>query len=325
MRGTNRQIALGLAAAAAVFATAAFAAHGQQHQRLQPQRQRPEPPKVPFALGVDMRLQIALERSGFSVNCVDGSWGARSEAALRAWCQANAKSVPATRADALALVADGAAPYVLKRVTAADHASLVKIPSEPREKARLHYLGYESILEMYAERGHMSQTALRRLNPSLKWPNPAPGSLVRLPNVSTTNAPPKAALVRVSLAAYSVSAYDADGRLVARFPCSIAADKRNLPPVGEIRVQGIAPRPNYTYTAPALPGEKKQRFIYAEGPNNPVGLAWVGLSIPSYGIHGTPSPETVGSAESHGCFRLANWNAVRLAAMLSEGAKVIIE
>lgn len=324
MRGTNRQIALGLAAAAAVFATAAFAAHGQQ-QQLQLQRQRPEPPKAPFHLGVDMRLQIALERSGFSVNCVDGSWGARSEAALRAWCQAHSKGVPATRADALALVADGAPPYVLKRVTAADHASLVKIPSEPREKARLHYLGYESILEMYAERGHMSQAALRRLNPSLKWPNPAPGSLVRLPNVSTTNAPPKAALVRVNLSAYSVSAYDAEGKLVARFPCSIAADKRNLPPVGEIRVQGIAPRPNYTYTAPAKPGGKKQRFIYAEGPNNPVGLAWVGLSIPSYGIHGTPSPETVGSAESHGCFRLANWNAVRLAAMLSEGAKVIIE
>lgn len=280
---------------------------------------------APLGMGTDVLVQIALERSGFSVNCIDGSWGARSEAALRAWCKAHRVRVPATRAEALKLIGDGSPPYVLKRVTSADYRALVAIPEEPREKARLAHLGYETILEMFAERGHTSKVAMQRMNPQLAWPNPPVGSVVKLPNVSITNAPPKAAFVRVSLSGYSVTAYSGAGEVIARFPCSIAADKRNLPPVGEIHVQGIAPHPNYTYTVPTKPGERKQRFIYAEGPNNPVGLAWIGLSIPTYGIHGTPNPESVGSAESHGCFRLANWNAVRLAAMVSEGTKVIIE
>lgn len=283
------------------------------------------PPCAAFGLDTDTLLQIALERSGFSVNCIDGSWGARSEAALRAWFLAHGLPLPQTREQALATVSDLSRPYKVERVMPADYAALVSIPNEPREKARLDFMGYESLLEMYAERGHTSRRALERMNPAARWPNPPVGTLLRIPNVTTTNAPPKAALVRVNLAEYSVSAYDAAGHLLARFPCSIAADKRNLPPVGEIHVQGIAPQPNYTYTAPSAPGARKQRYIYPAGPNNPVGSAWVGLSIPSYGIHGTPSPETVGRPESHGCFRLANWNAVRLAAMVEEGTRVIIE
>ena len=67
------------------------------------------------------------------------------------------------------------------------------------------------------------------------------------------------------------------------------------------------------------------KYIYNHGPNNPVGLAWIGLSLPTYGIHGTPWPEQIGRAESHGCFRLSNWNAVRLRELCDIGTSIVIE
>ena len=187
-------------------------------------------------------------------------------------------------------------------------------------------MGYETLLEKFAELGHTSQNTMRLLNPGVAWPNPPVGTVIRIPNVATTNKPPKAALVKVNLANRQVTVFDAAGAQIALFPCSIAADKSKRPPSGEIHVKGIAPHPNYTYTSekPDHRGKFK-KYIYPSGPNNPVGLAWIGLSIPSYGIHGTPHPETIGRAESHGCFRLANWNAVRLRDMVDEGCRVIIE
>jgi lipoprotein-anchoring transpeptidase ErfK/SrfK len=61
------------------------------------------------------------------------------------------------------------------------------------------------------------------------------------------------------------------------------------------------------------------------GPNNPVGVTWIDLSREHYGIHGTPEPSSVGKTSSHGCIRLTNWNVARLAALVSEGTKVILE
>ena len=52
---------------------------------------------------------------------------------------------------------------------------------------------------------------------------------------------------------------------------------------------------------------------------------WIDLSAPSYGIHGTPSPEQVGRTESHGCFRLANWNARRLLTLVTVGTSVFVQ
>ncbi|MCX7887857.1 MAG: L,D-transpeptidase, partial [Verrucomicrobiae bacterium] len=66
------------------------------------------------------------------------------------------------------------------------------------------------------------------------------------------------------------------------------------------------------------------KLIIPPGPNNPVGTAWIGLSKPGYGIHGTPHPEDIGRTESHGCFRLANWNAERLARIIEIGTPVEI-
>jgi lipoprotein-anchoring transpeptidase ErfK/SrfK len=58
------------------------------------------------------------------------------------------------------------------------------------------------------------------------------------------------------------------------------------------------------------------------GPNNPVGLVWIDLTAPSYGIHGTPEPDKVGKTESHGCIRFTNWDALDLAGMVQKGTVV---
>lgn len=291
---------------------------------------RPAQPR--FGMDTDTLLQIELERRMFSMNMIDGAWGDKSNAALAAWLEATGKTAPATREEALKMLrgaTNGEAPpppYRLRRVTRGDVASLAKIPATPAEKSRMAHMGHETLLEKFAELGHTSETAMRRLNPGAAWPNPPVGTAIRIPNVTVTNKPPKAALVKVNLAKCQITAFDSAGKMLAFFPCSIAADKSKRPKAGEIHVQGIAPAPNYTYTSEKPDGSgRRRKYIYPAGPNNPVGTAWIGLSIPSYGIHGTPNPETIGRAESHGCFRLSNWNAIRLRDMVDEGCKVVIE
>src|SRR4029077_13627782 len=116
---------------------------------------------------------------------------------------------------------------------------------------------------------------------------------------------------------------------IAHFPVSIArmVEKR---PVGELRVKVIVPDPNYTFDPEVFPEsaegrELGRKLVIPPGPNNPVGRAWIGLDLPGYGIHGTPGPENVGRTESHGCFRLANWDAITLVGLAQGGMKVLIE
>jgi hypothetical protein len=126
-----------------------------------------------------------------------------------------------------------------------------------------------------------------------------------------------------------LEAFDAETNLLVHFPCSIAqrVEKR---PVGELHVAAIAPNPNYTFDPEVFPESPeaqqiKTKLIIPPGPNNPVGTVWISLDKPGYGIHGTPGPEQVGRTESHGCFRLANWNAERLLSLVWVGLPVYIE
>jgi len=271
-------------------------------------------------------LQTLLDRQHLSGNCIDGVWGPRTEIALLTWQTLRGR--PATGIpDAAALDALGGTTNLFLRHTVgeADLAALQTIPAAWEDRAALPSLGYETIQEMLAEKGHLSQRALERLNPGIAWPNPPPGTEVVLPDC-TAAALPKAGSVRVSLSRMEVVVYGTNGVLTALFPCSIAAEQ-NRRPDGALTVQAIAPNPNYTYDPQLFfpGGPKTAKLIVPPGPNNPVGLAWVSLSRQGYGIHGTPLPERIGRAESKGCFRLANWNAVKLLQMVEVGTPVIIE
>lgn len=271
-------------------------------------------------------LQTLLDRQHLSGNCADGVWGPRTEIALLTWQILN--DLPATGVpDASVLDALGGSSNVLTRytITTNDLANLGPVPSDWEGRSQMLSLPYETLQELLAEKGHVSQGALEQLNPDAPWPNPPAGSEVILPEHLDKKLP-QAGSIRISLSRMEIVVYNTDGALIALFPCSIAAQgNRRL--AGEFTVQVVAPNPNYTYDPQLFRpgGEKTAKLIIPPGPNNPVGLAWIGLSQPGYGIHGTPVPERIGRAESKGCFRLANWNAVKLLQMVSVGTPVIVE
>lgn len=296
---------------------------------------------ITFAQTKAVIVQTELDRAGFSCNAIDGVWGGKSVRAEALYAAARGQPPAATAEDAYrAHFKDLGSPYRWDVVTAEDLAALVAIPADPAGKQELEAMGYESVKEMFAERGHVSPRALERLNPKIAWDQVKVGDRIRIPDFPSMDeeldawprnrpgAPsrPLADLVRISLSRCEVTVYDRQGKCRGLFPCSIARDKAKLPPHGELRVTTTIPRPNYTYTPDYTPpGQKVRRYVFPPGPNCPVGIAWIGLNLPGYGIHGTPRPESIGQAESHGCFRLANWNAARLYAMVRPGVRVLIE
>ena len=293
-----------------------------------------------FAESDTLALQIALDRRCYSCNTIDGVWGGKSERALTRYAAGRPRErAPAGPSEAYdRWFAGRGGLFRTVEVTAADLAALVTIPDAPAAKAELAHMGYESVPEMFAERGHLSRTAFERINPGIDWAHVKAGTKVVLPSFPSiesllergfkartpTPLDSEATLIRISLSRFELRAFNQKGRLLAVFPCSIASDKAKIPQ-GELTIATLIPNPNYTYTSETAVNGRKSRHIFSPGPNNPVGVAWMGLSLPGYGIHGTPKPESVGCAESHGCFRLSNWNAARLFAMARIGTKVVIE
>ncbi len=289
----------------------------------------PKPYYGDFKNNPILRLQIFLDQRDFSPNCIDGGWGTKTAVALATYKAVNSIETNFTTFDEEVrhIIGSNTDLFTYKTVTQKDIDALVNIPSDPKSKSALPKMGYQTLLEMYAELGHTSERALKRLNPMLSWPNPKIGSRILLPKVSLSSKKKKqAAALRISLSRCEITAFDTEGNLIALFPCSIAAKKSKLPPPGEIQIVTSFENPDYTYTPDFTPkGTRTKKYIYNPGPNNPVGVAWLGLSLPTYGIHGTPYPERIGRAESHGCFRLANWNALKLHKMCDPGVSVVIE
>ncbi len=295
-----------------------------------------------FAPTKAFALQIHLDRAGYSCSAIDGVWGPKAERALSEYMKAHPSARPIKTPDEAFDVyfATAKDPFKIVTVTEADLAALVSIPEDPAARADLARLGYETIREMFAERGHLSQTALATLNPGVDWKNVRAGLKLVIPDFPPIEEEfraaergkkrrpvrPEAALVRISLSKSLITVCDEKMKTLAIFPCSIAADKRKVPPHGELKIVSYVPWPNYTYTPDNVrKGEKAKRYIWPEGENSPVGVAWLGLNLTGYGIHGTPRPESIGFRGSHGCFRLANWNAARLFAMCKVGTRVVIE
>lgn len=120
-----------------------------------------------------------------------------------------------------------------------------------------------------------------------------------------------------------LKAFDSEDRLVAMF--TVTTGSRHDPlPIGEWEVKGVAYNPPFAFDPELFwdvpDSEEKQRL--PPGPNSPVGVVWIDLTKEHYGIHGTPAPEAIGKTESHGCVRLTNWDAARLAEMVSSSTKV---
>jgi lipoprotein-anchoring transpeptidase ErfK/SrfK len=270
--------------------------------------------------------QVALARRGISPGSIDAAIGSQTREAISVFQQV--EKLPETgRLDTNTrpqLTLD--APLLTTcAVTTNDLARLQPLGKTWLAKSQQTALDYETLLELVAEKSHAHPELIRRLNPNVNWTNVAAGTVLQILDVNYPAPTDKAAFVVIHLGGKFLEAFDAETNLIAHFPCSIAArfDKR---PVGELHVKVLAPNPNYTFDPELFPeSSETQKLILPPGPNNPVGVAWIGLDKPNYGIHGTPAPEQVGRTESHGCFRLANWDADYLSKLAWVGMPVEIE
>jgi lipoprotein-anchoring transpeptidase ErfK/SrfK len=225
------------------------------------------------------------------------------------------------------------------------------------EKSKLPALGYRDLSEALGEKFHASPALLKKLNPGAKF---AAGEEIRVPNVAdeaTVAAPtaapapaptasatppptapaaaparggrsaaaaPPAVTVTVRKGTSDLTVTDAAGKTLFYAPVTTGSEKDPLP-IGDWKVNGVQKNPTFNYN-PALfwdadPAHAKAKI--PAGPNNPVGVVWVDISKPHYGLHGTPEPSTVGKTSSHGCVRLTNWDALKLAALVRPGTKVV--
>jgi lipoprotein-anchoring transpeptidase ErfK/SrfK len=274
--------------------------------------------------------QLALLQHGISSGSIDGVIGSQTRAAIAAFQLREKLPVTGeldtnTRTRLMLSVE----PLTAYAVTPADLARLQPVSSTWLGKSQQTALDYETILELVSERFFAHPNLIRRLNPSVDWTNVTAGVVLQIPNAAYPQATTHAAFVVIHLLGKILEAFDDTTNLLAHFPCSIAqrVEKR---PVGELHVAVVIPNPNYTLDPAVFPESPEaqqlsHKLVLPPGPNNPVGVAWIGLDRPGYGIHGTPNPEQVGRTESHGCFRLANWNAEFLLRLVAIGTPVYVE
>jgi len=113
-----------------------------------------------------------------------------------------------------------------------------------------------------------------------------------------------------------------DGMKFRRFFAVATGQSQYPTPLGRFTV--IVKWKNPWWYPPSSPWAQGQKPI-PPGPNNPVGVVWIDINKPHYGIHGTPEPGRIGYSASHGCVRLTNWDAARVADLVARGTPVVFE
>jgi lipoprotein-anchoring transpeptidase ErfK/SrfK len=317
--------------------------------------QSPAPPAAkPAQAAPDITIihvQVLLDRLGFGPGVIDGKGGQSLKAALRGF-QAARGLKPTGEIDPPTLrllhAYRATRPVVTVTLTPADLAGPFTgpLPKEPADQAKLPGLGYANALEKLAEAYHTTNATLIALNsPSTRL---APGTAIRVPNVIPASRDYAADLKpewRQTLASLNVDArqptgdhvvvdksegvlkvMSADDKVIAQFPATMGSEHDPLP-LGAWKIQGASYNPPFHYNPDLFwdADSSDKKALLPPGPNGPVGVIWLDLSKPHYGIHGTPNPETIGRAESHGCIRLTNWDAARLSLMVKPGTPAVFQ
>lgn len=284
-----------------------------------------------------LATQVALDRSGFSPGEIDGRAGRNLQRALAAFQQSH--QLPATGQmddrswKELASAGGDVPPLVEYATTDADIAGpfTPDIPAKLPDQAALDALNYRTPLEALAERFHSSPALLQQLNPAAMFQRA--GEHLMVPNVTSTFGTASSAAVPspgsnitvvVTKSTSALTIEDPSGRILFHAPVTSGSTHDPLP-IGTWKVNGVERNPKFHYNPElfwdARPGDRKATL--QPGPNNPVGIVWIDLSKPHYGIHGTPEPSNIGHVESHGCVRLTNWDADRVAQWVKPGTKVV--
>jgi lipoprotein-anchoring transpeptidase ErfK/SrfK len=292
-------------------------------------------PQLPGRATAALDLQVLLDRAGFSPGEIDGIGGYNTQRALEGFQRAR-QLPPTGRPDPIALGAlrDGDARTITEYTITADDLAGPFTPVVPADlllQAALPALGYTGPLEMFGERFHASPSLLQRLNPGATFQTA--GEAIRVPNVRP--APPPAAagtdghadvVVTVSKRARVLRVEAAGGAVLLQAPVTVGSEHDPLP-IGEWAVTGLSSNPVFHYNPELFwDADPSHSQVHVQpGPNNPVGVLWIGLTREHYGLHGTPEPSRIGHTASHGCVRLTNWDVLRVAAHVVKGTRVVFE
>jgi lipoprotein-anchoring transpeptidase ErfK/SrfK len=279
-------------------------------------------------------FQVLLDRQGFSPGQIDRANSVTMRRALSAF--QTARHLAATgKPDCdtwRALDGDTAPPAIVKYEISAEDGKgpfTERIPPGLDKQADLPALEYRSVLELLSERFHAAPALLSSMNRGVKF---AAGRAIKVPGVTpfdVTEKPVRDAsageiTIQVTREDSALRATRADGTVVLFAPVTSGSEHDPLP-IGDWKVTGVAWRPVFHYNPDLFwdAKPKDEKATLKAGPNNPVGIVWIGLNLEHYGLHGTPEPGRVGVTESHGCVRLTNWDAARVAALVKPGTPVL--
>lgn len=285
------------------------------------------------------RLQIYLDEHSFGPGKIDGRWGDFVGKALQRFQAANGQQPSGQIDEALRQELQDISPvYNTYKVTGGDLHWVGTVPTRPAQMAHLKNILYRSTLDFVSERYHADPAFIRILNPGQNLNNLKIGSTVRVPNVQPFQiefiqpvpdlpSRPEFAqrIIKVDTKNRMLDLVDAN-RVVASFP--ITPGSKSLPaPIGTWKIAKVTTMPIFRWDEAMLEHGRRSGNYYTipPGPRNPVGIVWIGLNKKGIGIHGTDSPDTIGRSASHGCIRLANWDAARVVNQVTVGMTVEIQ
>ena len=277
-------------------------------------------PSMKVNSAMTIKMQALLDWNYASPGAIDGGWGMNSKKALINF--QTMKGLPATGKmdqktwDALNKNIPANKPVLVTYTITEDdvNTNFATMPSGSEAKSKMKGLYYQDIKEMFGERFHMDVRYLDKLNKNKQY---KAGETITVLN---TRAPLKQRINRIiaNKADKTLYAYNND-KLVATYPTTIGSDATPSPQ-GTFKIINKVKMPWYKATVGE--GANKKVHMLPPGPNSPVGVVWMGLSKPSYGIHGSPKPEGISRQASAGCVRLTNWDVLEVYANIENGATV---
>lgn len=277
-------------------------------------------PNMKVNSAMTIKMQALLDWNHASPGAIDGGWGMNSKKALINF--QTMKGLPATGKmdqktwDALNKNIPANKPVLVTYTITEDdvNTNFANMPAGSEAKSKMKGLYYQDIKEMFGERFHMDVRYLDKLNKNKQY---KAGETITVLN---TRAPLKQRINRVvaNKADKTLYAYN-DDKLVATYPTTIGSDATPSPQ-GSFKIINKVKMPWYKATVGK--GADKKIHMLPPGPNSPVGVVWMGLSKPSYGIHGSPKPEGISRQASAGCVRLTNWDVLEVYANIENGATV---